>query len=135
MKNIIFLIFLFISYHYFAFSQWVNCSNGINNDTIMCMAINNENLFVSTYHSGIFRSLDNGNTFTKLTTGSKYYPVYTIILDSNKIFATDDNGFYFSSDYGNSWNFRLGPGNGNLIGILKNSIVIPEFPFAVLLQH
>lgn len=104
--------------------SWTEINNGLSNIGIEDMAINkNGDLFAGTYTSDIFRSTDNGKTWSKK---SKGLPVKNLwvsglaINSQNILFATTGTGVYRSKDNGDSWM----PVNNGLENSFYNAVII-----------
>ncbi|MBU2505467.1 MAG: hypothetical protein KJ799_01905, partial [Bacteroidetes bacterium] len=57
------------------------------------------------YYTGIFKSSDNGNTWTDLKTDYDEIQVYSIFINENDsvYLGTSGTGLHLSDDYGESW--------------------------------
>jgi photosystem II stability/assembly factor-like uncharacterized protein len=69
--------------------------------------------FINTGNDGrLFRTTDNGNTFTRIETGLPPFPIHVIRvdpLDSKTLFVGTDVGLFRSTDAGATWG-ALGTG-------------------------
>lgn len=62
--------------------------------------------FVCSYSVGVFRSSDNGNSWTKVNQGlGSYYTQCLGIDQNNNIYVGTDQDLYFSSDLGLNWSY------------------------------
>jgi photosystem II stability/assembly factor-like uncharacterized protein len=99
----IFVILLFVLLRPFASAQWVHASNP-HGGPITCFSISGQNLFVGTTGSGVFRSSDNGTTWTPANAGLGTYGVWSLALAGTNLFAgTYGGGVFLSTDNGATW--------------------------------
>ena len=59
MKKLFTLAYFLLSFQ-ISFSQWEECNNGLYGASVLCMAVNGNNIYAGTYNGGIFLSTDNG---------------------------------------------------------------------------
>lgn len=89
--------------------SWVNLSDGLNNSSITALLSTENKLFAGTYGSGIFRSEDGGENWTKLNHPNLY--VGDLLSAHNRIYAIISKYYggpyparvYWSSDLGENW--------------------------------
>ncbi|HVN49416.1 MAG TPA: T9SS type A sorting domain-containing protein [Bacteroidota bacterium] len=62
------------------------------------------NLFAGTYGSGIYRSTDNGSSWSAVDSGLTNKYVNAIAVSGSNLFAGTDGGAFLSTDNGVSWN-------------------------------
>ena len=94
-------------------SSWTFNSNGIKAHNISALAANDTYLFTGTSENGIFRSSDNGATWTPIgisSTDLNSKSINDIIVIDNTIFAATSAGIYTSNDNGDNWVIKLDPG-------------------------
>ena len=105
-KLLLLLVFLLVSFSLYAQNFWVS-TNGPNRGSVRALAINSSgHIFAGTYGSGVFRSTDNGNTWTNVNNDNlRYCYVYALAINSSGyIFAgTYGSGVFRSTDNGNTW--------------------------------
>jgi photosystem II stability/assembly factor-like uncharacterized protein len=112
----LFLLFNFVSNA----QTWIRCSNGLPRDTAVSSLTKIGNtLFAGTEHAGIYKSIDQGNTW--ITTGF-YTPVRISIakcmtsIDTFVFAGLTGNGVFRTTINGNGWtemNNGIPKGNGN----------------------
>lgn len=87
---------------------------------IWCLgATSTDILFAGTYGDGLYKSADNGASWTKLANGLNAPFIYSIQIDpSNNIYVSSwTSGVFASSDMGNNWT-SLGMGGFGVSSIL-----------------
>jgi len=85
------------------YGQWVP-ANGTFNSDIWCFASSGSNLFAGTWGSGVFRSTDDGTSWTPVNTGLTNLNVHALVVSGGNIFAgTLGGGVYRSTNNGASW--------------------------------
>jgi photosystem II stability/assembly factor-like uncharacterized protein len=115
--SFIFLLIIFILFFLPTNAQnfWTS-TNGPYAGSVRSLAINSNNqIFAGTNGSGIYRSTDNGNSWTQLSNAMNYSKVYAIEINSNGVvFAgTLGEGIFRSTDNGNTW-IQINSGLSNL---------------------
>jgi len=72
---------------------------------IFCFLAEGSDLFAGAGTSGVFRSTDNGRSWTNLTSNSSllHASVYSLVAYESGIFAGSNDGVYRSMDNGESW--------------------------------
>jgi photosystem II stability/assembly factor-like uncharacterized protein len=96
-------VFLSISLN----AQWQVCNGPYISNDIREMVSDGTNIFAAT-GNGIFRSTDNGTSWTECNNGLPYFDVWAIHLSGSVLFASifhigTYSGIYVSTDYGNTW--------------------------------
>jgi len=107
LNKIFFIIIIFLSSNIFPQDFWVN-TNGPNGGKIGDIGINSKDeLFSGGWweSSGIFRSADDGTTWTKINYGFRNFEVYAIGIGKNDhiFLGTNQQGIFRSTDNGESW--------------------------------
>lgn len=64
---------------------------------------NNNKLFAGTSPKGVFKSVNNGVTWSAANTGIQDKNVFSLIADNNYLFAGTDSGVFRSPDNGKTW--------------------------------
>ncbi len=90
-------------------TSWNNLSQGLNNSSITTLLSVDNNLFAGTYGAGIFRSNDNGNSWTKLNHPNLY--VGDLLSAHNRIYTIISEYYggpypakvYWSLNLGENW--------------------------------
>ncbi len=75
--------------------------------SIYCLASSNGNLYAGTYNRGIFRSTDNGESWTQIDSGLTETKICSLVTSSNDVYAgTYNGGVFLSTDAGSHWSIR-----------------------------
>ncbi len=87
-----------------ALGQWVKTAN-LSNETVYGLAYHQNNLFTGTFGAGIFRSGDNGATWTGTNSGLLGTQVWSIVTDGTNLYAACNTigGINKSTDTGQNW--------------------------------
>lgn len=87
-----------------ASSSWTKIPNAaFDEETIETIAGDGGELFLGTARSGIFKSLDNGESWSRVNFET-YFAVNKIMFnESGLMIAGSSNGIYFSADSGETW--------------------------------
>jgi photosystem II stability/assembly factor-like uncharacterized protein len=119
---------------------WVEANDGLTNTSINTLAYaptDETTLYAGTVNSGIFKSEDNGETWTASRAGlpfgtGAYSSILRIVVDptnSNILYAgTDGNGIYKSTDGGANWsssNTGIASITGSELAGINSSTVFP----------
>ncbi len=112
-------------------ATWSQINNGLGNFTVGMMEMNkyNSNIIIAATSSGIYKTINAGNTWVKKSSNSnnykdiKYHPT-----DTNIVYAVEGVVFYRSTDAGNTFTAINGgtsglntTGNRCVIGVSKAS--------------
>ena len=95
-------------------AQWRQ-TNGPQGMSVKTLFGNNNTLYAGTSAKGVFKSADNGITWHTANTGIESLTVFSIISNSNILFAGTTNGVYRSSN-GTNWQQANG-------GVLQNKFI------------
>jgi hypothetical protein len=88
----------------FVSAQWVEKSNSLYGGFITSLAVNGTNLFAGT-GSGVFRSTDNGTSWTAVNTGLTNLQIQSLAVSGTNLFAgTFGGGVFRSTNNGTTWN-------------------------------
>ncbi len=104
MKTIVLLISITFSFS-FSYSQphWT-LTNGPESGDILYVRADSNIYFSAAWGGGIFRSLDNGNTWTNINLGINHQFVTDLNVDKGRIYVALQFGpLYVSNDSGNTW--------------------------------
>ncbi|MGD1047022.1 MAG: T9SS type A sorting domain-containing protein [Bacteroidota bacterium] len=124
LKTLIFILFILFPLYGIAQSQdqyWKQTYGphvGANNNNVFIDSAGY--LYVTTYDQGLFRSSDNGRTWTNhILDPSSYHNSYSIIETlPNTLFATNGNGVYRSTNHGETW-VKTWPGYESAVCLFK----------------
>ncbi|MEI6090895.1 MAG: YCF48-related protein [bacterium] len=123
MKKII-LVLLIVLQQY-AFADWEQCSNGLNNLEITSISFVENKIIVTSNGGGIYETTDEGNFWTKINNGINNKKVLSFDADDSAFVAGTDKSIFFSFDKGKSWTQKsaiLNLGYVNNIKINKKRI-------------
>ena len=96
------------------------------------LAVKGTTIFAALEAGGVYRSRDNGQTWTQvrnglplLGLGGRPFPMVTLAVDGNVIYAGGDNGIYASNNEGDSWTpISIGPQNITVSSIAARGATI-----------
>jgi hypothetical protein len=86
-------------------SSWTSMNNGLQSSYgyhIQTLTVSGNSIFAGT-HGGVYRSIDNANTWT-LVNANLTYDNIALFAIGNNIFAGSGYGVYLSTNNGSSWN-------------------------------
>lgn len=87
----------------YSLAQWVQIGTGMGTDQIINAFYVNGNILYAGTYSGIYRSTNNGNSWTSTSINNK--AVLSFAPSGNNLYAgTNISGVLLSTDYGVSWN-------------------------------
>ena len=82
------------------YGQWMKkCPEG---GSVNCFVKNGTDLFAGTF-GGVYKSSDNGATWTLSNSGIDILDIRCMLVTSSKIYAGSSGGIYSSSDGGANW--------------------------------
>ena len=85
-------------------AQWVQTSGPSGDGDIQCMAVNGNNLFAGSLTGGVYRSTNNGTSWTSVNAGLTNPIINALTIKGNDLFAaTYFGGVFLSTDNGGSW--------------------------------
>lgn len=95
------------SYSYLYFSNdgltWSKISNGAVDGDVASVLIDQGEIYLGSNNSGIYKSIDNGSTWTPLSSSVSLGRVYQLKKIKNDLYALCDDGLDHSSDGGVTW--------------------------------
>jgi photosystem II stability/assembly factor-like uncharacterized protein len=99
--------------------------NGLTTTWFNSILIKDQYVFVASLWDGVFRSANNGTDWTPSSSGIKPWPVYTLALQKNQLFAGTLNGIATSGNNGSSWNQPLNSFNLQVsdVGLSGNNLL------------
>lgn len=104
-------IFLLLSVYINCFSQWTLTPN-FGAYYVVDLAVKDNFIFASADTIGVFRSSDNGLSWTAVNSGFTHRSIPSIAKNSSDLFGSAYSGVYRSSNNGSNWSFL----NNGLIG-------------------
>ncbi len=105
MKNIFTLcsIVAMLAVSNYGNAQWQQ-TNGPRGGITSCYASDDDELYTGTYYGGIFRSTDEGASWTACNNGMTSLGIGALCTDNETVYAgAGTNGLYRSTDNGQSW--------------------------------
>lgn len=101
------------------YSQWVQ-TNGPCSPTVLSMAANGNDIYVGTSGGGLFRSSNNGSSFSYVNSDLYSTTITAVAIESFGVLAgTGGSGVFVSTNQGANWITR----NNGLSNLTVNSIV------------
>ena len=105
MKKLLFIALLNLLFFSTGLAQWEQ-ANGPYTGYVRAIAVDPTTgyVYAGTSGSGLFRSIDNGSTWTAINNGLASTGVYSIAFSGSHIFAgTSGDGIFLSTDNGDNW--------------------------------
>jgi photosystem II stability/assembly factor-like uncharacterized protein len=103
MKSFFYFVTISIVIFYSSLNaQWVQ-TNGPYIGPIECFAVSGTNLFAGTGGSGVFRSTNNGLSWTAESIGLTNSNVNALAVSGTNLFAGTSSGVFLSTDNGTNW--------------------------------
>jgi len=102
---------LFCSFSFLGLSQWQQ-TDGPRGSRVIAYASEGDEIYVGTQYGGIFRSDNNGNSWSARNGAIGNFNVYALAMDGDKVYAGTNagwGGFFVSDDDGLTWT-ELGNG-------------------------
>jgi Secretion system C-terminal sorting domain len=85
-------------------ASWKSVNNGLPaNAYVTALAASETDVFACTYGGGVYRSSDNGTTWTSLETDSTDRCYSLVVNGTNLFLGTEDLGVFLSTDNGTTW--------------------------------
>ncbi len=111
-------------------TSWSEASTGLTNNDIHAITACGTNLFAGTYGGGVFRSTDNGGTWTAVNAGMEgIYPyacfVEALAVNGTSLSVGTGSGVFRSTDSGTNWtavNSGLSNTNVQAIAVLGTDL-------------
>src|SRR5438477_11414174 len=101
MKTKITLSILIVLIMFRANAQWTQTS--LNNKIIMSMTAFGGNIFAGTYNYGVYKSTNDGTSWTQINNGLANLNVRGLAVNGNVVYAGTENGAFVSTDTGATW--------------------------------
>jgi len=97
------LIAIFICSFNYSNAQWQQCT--LSEESFECIAIKGDTIFAGSYNNNnIYRSFDNGTSWTILNIGLTNHPITSIVISESNIFVCAyGDGVFLSNDNGENW--------------------------------
>jgi hypothetical protein len=86
-------------------TTWTTANPIPTNNSILCLAVSDTNLFAGTGGTGVFRSADNGSSWTAINSGlPNLKTILSLAVSDTNLFAgTYDAGVFLTTNSGTSW--------------------------------
>jgi hypothetical protein len=94
-----------------AYGQWTQ-AKGPSGGTVLSIAASGNTIFAGTFRSGVFRSIDNGASWTAVNSGLTDLAVPALSVSGGTIFAGTTVDVFISTNTGASWVSAGLPNNG-----------------------
>ena len=118
MKTIFTVIFLVLLSFFSASAQWKQCHSGEYGVYGECFGSLGSTLFLAARHAGVFKSTDNGDTWSPTSLSFTSATVQSFTTIGSIIFASTDNEEVFrSTDSGTTW-VNVSKGLNNLYNVV-----------------
>ena len=101
------------------YSQWIP-TNGPYGANVLSIVINSTGQIFAGTEGGVFRSTDNGGSWTAVNNGVAIVPVYALAINSSGQIFASYGGVFRSTDNGGSWT----PASAGLTSFDVRSIAI-----------
>lgn len=87
-------------------NNWLPANSQMENKIIASFLVTNGYLFAGTIGQGLYKSSDNGKTWTDASGNAlSVSTIYAITSSQNNLVVVADNQIFYSMDNGNSWNY------------------------------
>ena len=101
--NCLLLCLLLLASSQRAQSDWTQ-TNGPAGGRVYCLAVNGAYLFAGTWGGGVYRSTDNGTSWTRVSAGLTNTVVLAFAVSGTTLYAgTEGGGVFRSTDNGTTW--------------------------------
>jgi hypothetical protein len=106
------------------FALWDTASGQLGS-LVQCLAAKDTNLYAGTSDSGVYRSTNNGESWTKSSTGLSggSLIINALLVTDSNIFAGTSVGVYRSTNKGSSWSISMGIGAAVLSLVKKDTML------------
>ena len=105
-------IFFLILFPFLLYAQWEQTS-GPEGGHVGAIFLDGSTMFIGTYNGGVFRSSNNGDSWSESSSGIQYTSVEDINKSGNFLLATGTVGVYRSTDNGDTWTTTTGLPSAN----------------------
>ncbi len=106
MKNLLFLVLIFLTFVKTLNAQWEQCNNDLGSPAIYSFIVDSNRTYTGT-DNGVFMTTDNGDSWTTKNNGLKSSTVLVVeslTINGNNIYAgTWSDGIFLSTDKGENW--------------------------------
>jgi hypothetical protein len=85
-------------------TDWIQVNNGLTNNIVWSLAVNDTNLFAGTFFDvggGVYRSTNYGTSWTQV--GLNTYTIKSMAIGDKNLFAGTDRGIFSSTNNGENW--------------------------------
>jgi hypothetical protein len=84
------------------FALWDTASGGLGS-LVQCLAVKDTLLFAGINDDGVYRSTNNGETWTQMINGLSSLNIRALLVKDTIIYAGTSSGVYISADNGSNW--------------------------------
>lgn len=84
-------------------NSWLPMLDDYTNNNISAFVAMGDSVFVSRYGAGLYRSTNNGYSWTIVTNFFKDRPIDKFIVENGILYAGTSNGLFYSTDSGANW--------------------------------
>jgi hypothetical protein len=100
----IFLSFLLLLQRETIYAEWQRTSgSGPHGGNVNALVVSGTNLFAGTGGGGVFRSTDNGISWTEVNSGLTTTNINALVVSGINLFAGTDHDVFLSTNNGTSW--------------------------------
>jgi hypothetical protein len=107
------------------FALWDTASGQLGSQ-VRCLVVKDTFLFAGTLDSGVYRSTNNGESWTKSSSGlsGASLIINALLVKDSNLFAGTDDGVYLSTDKGSSWNISNTGISSAVLSLVKKDTVL-----------
>ncbi|CAN5636562.1 hypothetical protein BH10BAC5_BH10BAC5_01150 [soil metagenome] len=107
--------------------NWFEFDSNLDDKFIISIKSMGNILFAASYGLGIYKSLDSGSTWSLCNSGLTNLYISCIIIDGNILYVGTNNGVFYSTNQGDSWNYTNNYVTVNCLNV-QNSLILAGTP-------